>query len=208
VVIYIIIKMSMGTLPAIGSYTTSTQGDRLYPITIQIQNRHGGWTPVRALSDTGNEISIFKKEVAEELGLNMEDGEHFKVAGINGQGREFRRFKLMVKIGNLEPIRATIGFAMNKGDLVENLLGNADVLKSGKFQVTYDKDTVTYTQKALNARVSSCDAYGSEQEILNQLYDHLTTRRKRGEKHSREKASEDLKDGGGHNSISGYGVYY
>jgi hypothetical protein len=194
--------MSMSSL---SSYSANTAGDRLYPITIQIQNKFGGYTPVRALSDTGNEISIFKREVADELGLDMEDGEHFKVAGINGQGREFRRFKLMVKIGNLQPIRATIGFAMNKGDLVENLLGNADVLKSGKFQVTYDKDTVTYTQKALNARVSSCDTYGSEQEILNQLYDHLTTRRKRAAKHV---TSEDMKDGGGHNSIAGYGVFY
>jgi hypothetical protein len=193
----------MSTLP---SFTTNTTGDRLYPITIHIQHAKGHFTPVRCLSDTGNEISIFKREVADELGLNMQDGERFKVAGINGQGREFRRFKLMIKIGDLQPIRATIGFAMNKGDLVENLLGNADVLKSGKFQVTYDKDTVTYTQKALHARVSTCDmSHGSEQEVLNQLYDHLTTRRKRAAKHV---TSEDMKDGGGHNSISAYGVFY
>jgi hypothetical protein len=204
--------MSMSSMAGVASYTASSGNDRLYPIVINIQNTQGGWTPVSCLSDTGNEISIFKREVADSLGLNMGEGESFRVAGINGSGREFRRFKLLVRIGTLEPIRITIGFAMKHGDLVENLLGNADVLKSGKFEVTYNKDGVTYTQKSFSARVAGCakDSYHSEQSTLNNLYDQLTTRRKRGSGcgcHGLDDHDKDTRDGGDHNHIAAYGLY-
>lgn len=196
------------TLHHPNSYTSNTGFNRLYPIVIHIRNTHGGWTPVQCISDTGNEISIFKREVADSLGLNLSQGERFNVAGITGSGNEYRRFKLQVKIGNLQPIVATIGFAVNHGQLVENLLGNADILKSGKFQVTYDGNSVTYTQKALSARVATCSKHDSEQTILNNLYDHMTTRKKRYEKCDYKKPDESWKKDNHHNSISGYGVFY
>jgi hypothetical protein len=198
--------MSMGSVH--GSFTSKAGGSRLFPITIQIKNNYGGWTNVTALSDTGNEISIFKREVADSLGLNLNQGESFNVAGINGGGRQFKRFKLYVRIGNLQPVIATIGFAVNKGDLVENLLGNADIVKSGKFQVTYDNNGVTYTQKALSARVSTCDGdHVTEQEILNNLYEHQSTRRKRYEKDCSD-PDEHVKTDEHMNHIDGYGFYW
>ncbi len=200
--------MSMGTV-SLGSYTESSGGDRLYPVTIQIQNTFGGYTPVKALSDTGNEISIFKREVADSLGLDLNQGELFHVAGINGAGREFRRFRLNVKIGNLQPVKITIGFAVKQGDLVENLLGNADLLKSGKFEVVYNEKGVTYKQKALMGRVACGDLYMNEQEVMNNLYDHLTTRRRvNKDKCGCDDQFRHDKKPGGHNSIGGYGVFY
>ena len=199
--------MSMGTV-SLGSYTESSNGDRLYPITIQIQNAYGGYTPVKALSDSGNEISIFKREVADALGLDLNDGELFHVAGINGAGREFRRFRLPVKIGNLQPVKITIGFAVKSGDLVENLLGNADVVKSGKFEVIYNEKGVTYKQKALMGRVACGDLYMNEQETMNNLYDHLTTRRRvnKDKCGCEDQFKHDAKPGG-HNSIPVYGTF-
>ena len=199
--------MSANSMQMLGSYTASSNGDRLFPVTVQIQNEFGGFTPVTALSDTGNEQSIFRREVADQLGLDLSQGESFKVAGINGQGREFKKFKRLVKIGTLQPIMVTIGFAVDADGLVENLLGNSDILNSGKFEVTYDQNGVTYRQKALTARVSDCSTYGDEQETLNHLYDQLSSRRKRfqgcGCDHSHDK-----RDGGEHNSIAAYGMFY
>jgi hypothetical protein len=197
--------MSMGTVPA-GTYTAKSNASRLFPIDIQIRNTYGGWTTVNALSDSGNEISIFKREVADQLGLNLQTGESFNVAGINGPGRAFKRFKLWIKIGTLQPVQATIGFAVNKGDLVENLLGNADIVKSGKFQITYDSNGVTYTQKSLHAKVATCSDAVSEQEVLNNLYEHQTTRRKRYEKS--EPSEHDGTNDHNMNSLSGYGIFY
>jgi hypothetical protein len=158
------------------------------------------------ISNSGNEISIFKREVADQLGLNLATGQDFNVAGINGPGRAFKKFKLWIKIGNLQPVQATIGFAVNPGDLVENLLGNADIVKSGKFQVTYDANGVTYTQKAMHAKVSNGSDAVSEQEVLNNLYEHQTTRRKRYEK--TEPDEHDGCNDHNMNSVGGYGIFY
>jgi hypothetical protein len=198
--------MSMGTIP--GSFTArSTAGNKLFPITIQVKNNFGGWTPINCISDTGNEISIFKREVADQLGLDLQKGESFNVAGINGPGRQFKRFKLYIKIGTLQPVLATIGFAVNRGDLVENLLGNADIVKSGKFQVTYDGNGVTYTQKSLHAKVANgggSDA-DTEQAVLNNLYEHQSTMRKRYEKKDPDECYETNEH---MNSVQGYGIFY
>jgi len=163
---------------------------------------------VKALSDTGNEISIFKREVSDQLGLDLKQGEMFHVAGINGAGREFRRFRLNVKIGNLQPVKITIGFAVKSGDLVENLLGNADLLKSGKFEVVYNEKGVTYNQKAMMGRVACGDLYMNEQEVMNNLYDHLTTRRRQKKEDCNCDRYKDDKKIGGHNSIPAYGVFF
>lgn len=178
---------------AINSYSSKSSGN-LFSVQIQIQNAHGGWTSTSAISDSGNEISIFKREVLDQLGFDPRRGEDFNVSGINGPGRKFKKFKLWVKIGTLQPVQITIGFAMNKGDLVENLLGNKDVVKSGKFEVKYSGDNVTYTQKALFAGRVSMSSGGDptggipskktdeEQARLNNNYDDLTTLLKEFEK--------------------------
>lgn len=207
---------------AINTYTSRSSGN-LYQIQVQIQNAFGGWTPTTAISDSGNEISIFKREVLDELGLNPAQGQDFNVSGINGPGRKFKKFKLWVKIGTLKPVQITIGFAMNKGDLVENLLGNKDVVKSGKFEVKYSGDGVTYTQKAFFAGRVSMSSDGDptggiasmltnpplppiekdpststkaeeEQAILNKLYEQLTTGVKAYEKPSPKKNKDDKKE--------------
>lgn len=161
------------------------------------------------LHNSGNEISIFKREVLDQLGFDINRGEDFNVAGINGPGRQFKKFRLMVKIGTLQPVLITIGFAVKKGDLVENLLGNKDVLKSGKFQVVYTGDSVTYTQKSLNARVSVADDLVGNQAIYNNNYENLDTRQKEYERRKKKVNPDDtFKGDGHHSSISSYGLFY
>ena len=155
---------------------TSASHDELYPITVHIQNAYGGMTPVQALADTGNQRTIFKKEVADLLGLNLAQGSPIYIGGINGEPREFRTLRLLVKIGTLsEPIPVTVGFATHAGDLVENLIGNADILKSGKFQVIYDEKGVTYREKPNDANIAACSMGDNDQAFMNNNYEQLMT---------------------------------
>ena len=78
----------MSCLPS-AAYT-SASSDELYPITVYIQNAYGGMTPVQALADTGNQRTIFKKEVADMLGLNLNQGNPIYIGGINGQPRVYK----------------------------------------------------------------------------------------------------------------------
>lgn len=167
---------------SINSYETNSFGDHLYHITVNIQNARGGWTPVKAISDSGNEISIFKRDVLDSLGFNPNQGQDFNVSGINGARRPFKKFQLNVKIGTLAPTKVTIGFAMNPGDLAENLLGNKDIVKSGKYEVKYSGDKVTYTQRAMMSRVSTCDDPVGAQMVMNNNYDQLSSSQKPFEK--------------------------
>ena len=187
----------MSCLPS-AAYT-SASSDELYPITVYIQNAYGGMTLVQALADTGNQRTIFKKEVADMLGLNLNQGNPIYIGGINGQPREFRTFRLMVKIGTLsEAIPVTVGFATQAGDLVENLVGNADILKSGKFQVIYDEKGVTYREKPNGVNIAGCSVSDNDQAFMNNNYEQLMT--------STPKAMGIKKDA----SISNlaYGLYY
>ena len=164
----------MSCLPP-ASYT-SASSDELYPITVYIQNAYGGMTPVTALADTGNHRTIMKREVADSLGLDLSQGQPIHIGGINGEPREFRTFRLMMKIGTLpEPFAVNIGFATQHGDLVENLIGNADILKSGKIEVVYDHDSVTYRPRPGTYNIAGCSVNDNDQAYINNNYEQLMT---------------------------------
>lgn len=151
----------------------------LYPISIKIRNNYGGWGDVSAIFDTGNEKTIMKREVADLLGLNLNyQGEPFNVKGINGNSIQFKKFHLPVKIGNMEPIVISIGFAMRNGDLAENLLGNEDLLKSGKFEAVFDGNGVTIKSKSTNPRVA-CGGSDESQQTMNEIYEQLVSPQER-----------------------------
>lgn len=155
------------------SYTSGKATDKLFPVDISIQNAHGGWTTVSVLSDTGNQSTILKREVADQLGLDLSQGEPFMVGGINGEPTEFRRFKLWVRLGHLDPIQINVGFSTTREGLVENLLGNEDILTSGKYEARYDKNGVTFVEKQNAFRVATCAGEEYNQPRLNNLYDQL-----------------------------------
>lgn len=155
------------------SYTSGKSEDKLFPVTVQIQNAMGGMTPVEVLADTGNQSTILKREVADQLGLDLSQGEPFMVGGINGTPTEFRRFKLWIRLGQLEPIQIKVGFSTTPDGLIENLLGNEDILTSGKYEARYDKNGVTYVEKQSAYRVASCEGMESNQPRLNNLYEQL-----------------------------------
>lgn len=177
-------------------YRADSGSDLLYPINIKIRNAFGGYSDVSCLIDTGNEKSIMKREVADLLGLDLNrQGEPFNVKGINGNSIQFKKFHLPVKIGNLEAVVISIGFAMRSGDLAENLLGNEDLLKSGKFEAVFDGKGVTIKTKGTNPKIA-CGGNTESQETMNDLYDQLIS------------AEERKKSYFGTNSIAGYSVYF
>lgn len=154
------------------SYLSGKAEDKLYPVTVQVQNAMGGMTPIQMLADTGNQSTILKLEEAQKLGLDLSQGEPFMVGGINGEPTEFRRFKLWIRLGNLDPLQIKIGFSTTPDGLIENLLGNEDILTSGKIEARYGKDGVTYVE-AHAYRVASCAGMESDQPRLNNLYEQL-----------------------------------
>lgn len=160
----------MSALPS-KSYTGHAR-DNLYYVTVMVQNAHGGMTPIEMISDSGNQSTILKREVADQLGLDLSQGEPFMVGGINGEAKEFRRFKLWIKIGQLEPIRIKVGFATTPDGLIENLLGNEDILTSGKYEARYDKNGVTFVHARAHYSVSESSGDGG-QRYLNNLYGQL-----------------------------------
>ena len=146
------------------------------------------------------EILIYYFAKYDEEYFHKRMDEHYIVVDKKTGNRwEFRTFRLMVKIGTLsEAIPVTVGFATQAGDLVENLVGNADILKSGKFQVIYDEKGVTYREKPNGVNIAGCSVSDNDQAFMNNNYEQLMT--------STPKAMGIKKDA----SISNlaYGLYY
>jgi hypothetical protein len=183
----------MSALPSSNTYTSNKKDGELYPVTVSIKNNYGGWTPVECYFDSGNETSIFKKSVADLLGIDLNRCEdmnlctQMNVGGISaGSGGGFKKFNMAIRIGNLDPIKVPVGFATDDSMLVANLLGNDGVIGSGKYEVRIDEDSVTFIEKQRSFHVSNVDAgpyslhyyddsdkYKAPQSTLNNVYSQL-----------------------------------
>lgn len=182
----------MSALPSSKSYTSNKKDGQLYSVTVYLKNAYGGWTPVEAFMDSGNETSIFKKSVADELGIDLNRCEDMNectpmnVGGISsGSGGAFKKFNMWMRIGNMDPIKVPVGFATDDKMLVANLLGNDGVLGSGKYEVRIDNDSVTFMQKQMAFHVANNDTgpynlhhYDEEekkvpQTTMNNVYSQL-----------------------------------
>ena len=132
-----------------------SKGERYYG-TIEVMTPNGQYSSVRALIDSGNDISIFTRATAEQLGYHVESiKERFYVKGINGEAKEFAEVKTNIKICNqLHPIPATIGLALENDSLSDNLLGRKDVFDNGRIEIVYDEDSITFREKS--NRITTC----------------------------------------------------
>ncbi len=107
------------------NFTYNVSAGQRYFITIKIKNASGGFSPVRVLADSGNDITILTHNTARSLGYDtskMNDVSSFHVKGINGQPAEFKEINTQVIIGNI-PLIIPIGLATKDEDLSDNLLG-------------------------------------------------------------------------------------
>lgn len=98
----------------------------LVPIFIYFQNKN---LKIRALIDSGATISIFRSEVAEQLGITIEKGEEIFLGGIGGRIRGFRHLLQLEIAGKKFP--APVVFSDEY--LVKfNLLGRENIFKNFK----------------------------------------------------------------------------
>ncbi|MEA3343671.1 MAG: aspartyl protease family protein [archaeon] len=95
----------------------------------------GEWTEFKAFVDSGAGYSVFHSDVAEILGIKLEDGKKDYVTVGDGSQIIVYIHEVKVKIGGKE-FAATIGFSRRLG-IGFNILGQKDVFE--KFKICFDK---------------------------------------------------------------------
>ena len=145
------------------NFTYNVASGQRYFITIKIKNKNGGFSPVKVLADSGNDITILTHGTAKSLGyepLSMHDVSSFHVKGINGEPAEFKEINTEVIIGNVR-LTIPVGLVTRDKDLSDNLLGRQGVLDSGKIGLSFDNNSVDVIDKsagklAKSMKVSRC----------------------------------------------------
>lgn len=117
-----------------------------YYISVNILGGDGDYKPVTVIADSGNDITLLTQSTANQLGLHPSIGTLLEVSGIQeDMVSRFKKINTYIQIGNFAPVIAEIGFALDNNSLQENLLGNKDILSSGKFKFTFSSDKLTIT---------------------------------------------------------------
>lgn len=110
---------------------------------VTVFNKNTG-QPVRvpALSDQGNDITLFTEDWAPKLGYDLSEGTPLGVQGVGGSmAKHFVAVEGVMQIApNLKPVRTTFAF----GDTPKNLLGRESIL--GRYNVLYTPTSVHYTE--------------------------------------------------------------
>jgi len=114
---------------------TQKLGKFLPIISLRIKDINRKWVVFDAFVDSGASYSIFKEEIAEILGLEMEDGEKIHVTVGDGSSITVYLHKAEVKISE-EEFKANIGFSKQLG-IGFNILGRKDFFE--KFKVCFNE---------------------------------------------------------------------
>lgn len=124
------------------------------------------------VSNTGNDITLLTKQTGSYLGFSPGIGTPLEVSGIRpGMVSHFEKIRTKIQLGDLQPIEAEIGFALEDGALQENLLGNKGILSSGRYEFHYDHDSLTILD-----RVNNCDMT-TGQAMEKSRYSHINKNR-------------------------------
>jgi len=125
-------------------------------VSIGMRGGDGQMHQVQVLADTGNDITLIKRSTAEMLGYNPDtQGTPFPVAGITNDPQEFKKIWNLVKLGpRLRPVYIRMGMALKEESLAENLLGKLDILDNGRYEITYDLDSVIFKERHVNIHTS------------------------------------------------------
>jgi aspartyl protease len=104
--------------------------------------RTGQPVTVPALSDQGNDITLFTEDWAAKLGYDLNEGTPLGVQGVGGSmAKHFVAVEGVMQIApSLRPVRTTFAF----GDTPKNLLGRESIL--GRYNVLYTPNSVQYTE--------------------------------------------------------------
>lgn len=114
-----------------------------YHDVVVLNKRTGSPVTIPALSDQGNDITLFTEDWAEKLGYDLQsEGTPLGVQGVGGSmAKHFVAVQGVMQIHpSLKPVRTTFAF----GDTPKNLLGRESIL--GKYNVTYTPTSVIYQE--------------------------------------------------------------
>lgn len=103
---------------------------------------------VELASDSGADMILVTRKVADQLGHhvdNLSQDYNFAVQGKSGEPTIFKEVQTYIQLGNMRPLQAPIGLAVNEDALLENLFGNAGTIDSGQISATYYNKGVLYT---------------------------------------------------------------
>lgn len=98
-------------------------------------------------SDPGADMLLVTKDVADTLGHDVDlisENHNFFVQGKSGQPTTFKEIQTWIQLGNMRPLSAPIGLAVDDESLIENLFGNKGTLDSGEIYAIYNQSGVTY----------------------------------------------------------------
>ena len=94
-----------------------------------------GWVKFRAFVDSGAGYSVFQSEMAEILGLKLEDGKREGITVGDGTQIEVYKHNVKVDVANQE-FEATIGFSRQLG-IGFNIIGRLSIFE--KFKICFDE---------------------------------------------------------------------
>lgn len=130
------------------SFVASTKKGQKKEVMINVGNAQGQLTPIRAILDSGNDITLLTTGTAKQLGFyNPNVGETIHVSGIAGGGQEFKMFPNWIQFGNMRPIQVNMGYAIRPDSLPVNLIGNKDIIDSGRYTLIMDEDSIELHEK-------------------------------------------------------------
>jgi hypothetical protein len=106
-------------------------------VKVSLKSVDGHWYTFTAYVDSGADVSILPKGDAELLGINIYEGELWRLTGIGRAIIPAYLHEVRVKIGTLE-FPARVAFAdLNE---VPRLIGRLDIFR--KFKVTFDEQNL------------------------------------------------------------------
>jgi hypothetical protein len=156
------------------SFVASTKKGQKKEIIVNVLNANGQMVPIRAVMDSGNDITILTTATARQLGLyHPNRGEKISVSGIAGGGQEFNVFPNWIQFGNMRPIQIKMGFALRDESLPVNLIGNKDIIDSGQYVLTMDEDSIELREKMPMANMGDRFGGGS---LPTQMVNYYTRR--------------------------------
>jgi hypothetical protein len=126
-------------------------------IPIQVKAVNGTWMPFKAKIDSGADVTTLNKATADALGFKASMGRAAVIQGINSTSTSTINMRADIKIGKLAPVNTEININQD-GQLPNNILGNQDLLTSGRFEYRLTKNQMTVFDLQANCPVPATKA--------------------------------------------------
>ena len=134
---YLIIKPRLDARLAQAATFSKAKGGRP-DVTVHINGM-----PVKALTDTGSDLTLLTHTDGTKLGLVSPNCEKLPVSGISDTAESFCKVHVVMKIGDTQPFKTFVGVAAPGNPLRDTLLGSKDL---DRFHVTISPHEIKFSQ--------------------------------------------------------------